>query len=116
MSSGHTINLRVKQVLAFGLLANRRPYERRSPAEREAAAAYLRLRDDTRALLERHGLAAMLDVAWLDGRWSEVWPLIQRMSAIKERDPAFLDEAQRLRDAALDMLEGLAVAATRAAR
>lgn len=114
--AGHTINLRVKQVLAFGLLANRRPYERRSPAEREAAAAYLRLRDDTRALLERHGLAAMLDVAWLDGRWSEVWPLIQRMSAIKERDPAFLDEAQRLRDAALDMLEGLAVAATRAAR
>ena len=113
--TGHTINLRVKQVLAFGLLANRRPYERRSPAEREAAAAYLRLRDGVRALLERYELAAMLDIAWLEGRWSEVWPLIQRMSSVKERDPAFLGEAQRLRDTALEQIEGPAVAATRTA-
>jgi hypothetical protein len=100
-------------VLAFGLLARLRPYERRPPAERGAAAAYLRLRDETRTLLARHGLEPMLDVAWLDGRWSEVWPLIQRMSAVKERDVAFLDQAQRLRDTALDEIERLAVEATR---
>jgi hypothetical protein len=114
--TAHTINLRVKQVLAFGLQARLRPYERRSPVERAAAAAYLGLRDDTRALLGQHGLERMLDVAWLDGRWSEVWPLLQRMSAIKERDGSFLDQAQRLRDAALDQIEGLAVEATRSAR
>lgn len=111
--TAHTINLRVKQVLAFGLLAAARPYDRRSPAERDAAAAYTRLRDDLRTLLDRHGLAAALDIPWLDGRWSEVWPLILRMSELKERDPSFLDAAQQLRDRALEELEGIATAATR---
>jgi hypothetical protein len=111
--TAHTINLRVKQVLAFGLLANRRPYERRASVERAAAAAYLRLRDDTRALLERRGLGAMLDVAWLDGRWSEIWPLIGRMNRIKQHDSSFLDAAQSLRDTALDATEALAVEATK---
>jgi hypothetical protein len=111
--TAHTINLRVKQVLAFGLLANRRPYERRAAVERAAAAAHLRLRDDTRALLERHGLGTMLDVAWLDGRWSEIGPLIGRMNQIKQHDPSFLEAAQRLRDTALDEIEALAVEATK---
>jgi hypothetical protein len=111
--TAHTINLRVKQGLAFGLLAAVRPYDRRSPAERDAAATYTRLRDDLRALLERHDLAAALDIAWLDGRWSEVWPLILRMSDLKERDPGFLDAAQQLRDGALAELEAIATAATR---
>jgi hypothetical protein len=111
--TAHTINLRIKQVLAFGLLATLRPYERRAPAERAAAAAFTRLRDDTRALLDRHGLAAALEIPWLDGRWSEVWPLILRMSDLKERDPGFLDAAQQLRDSALDTIERIATAATR---
>ena len=45
--TAHTINLRIKQVLAFGLLASARPYDRRAPVERDAAAAYSRLRDET---------------------------------------------------------------------
>jgi hypothetical protein len=114
--TAHTINLRIKQVLAFGLLASARPSDRRAPVERDAATAYSRLRHETRALLDRHDLAASLDVPWLDGRWSEVWPLILRMSQLKERDPSFLDAAQQLRDSALDELENIAVAATRATR
>ncbi|HJZ47676.1 MAG TPA: hypothetical protein VKE41_10945, partial [Roseiflexaceae bacterium] len=111
--TAHTINLRIKQVLAFGLLAAARPDDRRAPVERDAAAAYTRLRGDTRALLERYGLAAALDIPWLDGRWSEVWPLIQRMSDLKERDATFLDAAQQLRDGALDAIERIATTATR---
>jgi hypothetical protein len=111
--TGHAINLRVKQVLAGGLLADARPYDRRAPFEQELAATYGQLRADTRALLAAQGLDAMLDIAWLDGGWSEVWPLIQRMSDLKERDPSFLDTAQRLRDGALDRLELIATAATR---
>jgi hypothetical protein len=114
--TAHTINLRIKQVLAFGLHARLRSADRRAPIELSAAAAYLRLRDDTRALLAPYGLETMLDIAWLDGRWSEVWPLIQRMSAIKERDTSFLDAAQRLRDTALEAIERLAVEATRGVR
>jgi hypothetical protein len=114
--TAHTINLRIKQVLAFGLLAAARPYDRRVPTERDAAAAYTRLRDELRALLDRYGLAAALDIPWLDGRWSEVWPLILRMSDLKERDPSFLDETQQLRDGALDELECIATAATRQVR
>jgi hypothetical protein len=111
--TAHTINLRIKQVLAFGLVAAARPFDRRAPVERGAAAAYGRLRADTRALLERYGLERALDIPWLDGSWSEVWPLIRRMSELKEHDPAFLDAAQGLRDAALDEIEALAVEATR---
>ncbi len=114
--TAHTINLRIKQVLAFGLLAGARPFDRRAPVERDAALAYARLHSDTRALLDRHGLAAALDIRWLDGRWSEVWPLILRMSEIKEHDPTFLDAAQQLRDSALDELENIATAATRQVR
>jgi hypothetical protein len=111
--SAHTINLRVKQVLAFGLLAGARPFDRRSPAERDAALAYARLRDDMRGFLARYGLEAALEIDWLDGRWSEVWPLIRRMSDLKEHDGAFLDAAQRLRDMVLDEIEGIAMEATR---
>jgi hypothetical protein len=114
--TAHTINLRLKQVLAFGLLATMRPYERRSPAERDAAVAFTQLRDDMRALLDRHGLAAALEIPWLDGRWSEVWPLILRMSDLKEREPSFLDAAQQLRDGALDKIEQIATAATKETR
>jgi hypothetical protein len=114
--TAHTINLRIKQVLAFGLLAAARPYERRAPFERDAAAAFTQLRDDLRALLARHGLAEALDIPWLDGRWSDIWPLIGRMSELKERDPSFLDAAQQLRNSALDELEQIATAATRVLR
>jgi hypothetical protein len=110
----HTVNLRIKQVLAFGLLASARPIDRRAAVEQRAAAAYGRLRTDLRAFLAGYGLESALDVRWLDGRWSEVWPLIQRMSDLKERDADFLDAAQRLRDTALETIEGLAVAATKA--
>jgi hypothetical protein len=114
--TAHTINLRIKQVLAFGLLAGARPYDRRTPTERDATAAYTRLRDQLRALLDRHGLAATLDIPWLDGRWSDIWPLIQRMSAIKEHDTKFLDAAQLLRNSALDEIESIATTATRELR
>jgi hypothetical protein len=114
--TAHTINLRIKQVLAFGLLAAARPYERRAPVERDAAAAFTRLRDDLRALLDRHGLAVALDIPWLDGRWSDIWPLIRRISELKERDSSFLDAAQQLRNNALDEIENIATAGTRALR
>jgi len=74
------------------------------------------MRHETRALLDRHDMAASLDIPWLDGRWRDVWPLILRMSHLKERDPSFLDAAQQLRDSALGQLENIAVAATRAPR
>jgi hypothetical protein len=111
--AAHTINLRVKQVLAFGLLAGARPYDRRSPAERDTALAYTRLRDHMHTFLVRYGLEVALELDWLDGRWSEVWPIIRRMSDLKERDASFLDAAQHLRDTALDEIEGIAVEATR---
>jgi hypothetical protein len=110
--AAHTINMRVKQVLAFGLLANARPFDRRSPAERAAALAYTRLRDDLRAFLGRYGLGTALELDWLDGPWSKIWPLVCRMSDLKEHDTEFLSAAQRLRDTALDETEGIAVAAT----
>jgi hypothetical protein len=108
----HTINLRIKQVLAFGLLAAARPPESRSLVEQRAAAAYTRLRIDLRALLAPYGLDWALDVRWLDGRWSEVWPAIRRMSELKEHDAEFLAAAQRLRDSALDTIEALEIKAT----
>jgi hypothetical protein len=109
----HTINLRIKQVLAFGLLAAARAPARQSPTERSAAAAYARMRSDLRDLLARYGLESALDIPWLDGRWSEIWPVIRRLSEIKEHDAGFLAAAQRLRDSALDEIEGLAVKATK---
>jgi hypothetical protein len=114
--TAHTINLRIKQLLAFGLLSAARPYERRAPAERDGAAACIQLRDELRALLAQHSLAAALDIPWLDGRWSDIWPLIRRMSELKEREPGFLDAAQQLRDGALDRIEQIASAATREVR
>jgi hypothetical protein len=111
--AAHTINLRVKQVLAFGLLADARPYERRSLVERNAALAHMRLCDHLHAFLVDYGLESALELEWLDGRWSEIWPLIRRMSDLKERDAAFLDRAQRLRDTALDEIENIAVGATK---
>jgi hypothetical protein len=110
--TAHTVNLRIKQILAFGLFATARPYDRRARVERSAAAAYERLVSETRSLLKNHGLEAMLEIAWLDGRWSELWPLIRRMSELKAHDQAFLDAAQHLRDAALEELETIATAAT----
>ncbi len=112
--AAHTINLRVKQVLAFGLLAGARPLERRSPFERDAALAYMRLRDNMHTFLVHYGIESALRLDWLDGRWSEIWPLIRQMSELKEYDTAFLDTAQRLRDMALDEIEVIAVGATKA--
>ncbi|HWQ14711.1 MAG TPA: hypothetical protein VNL77_18075 [Roseiflexaceae bacterium] len=109
--TGHTLNLRLKQVLAYGLLAALRPSYRRDQAEARAAAAFERLREALRVLLADYDLARALEVDWLDGNWSDIWPLIARMSAVKERSPAFLERAQQLRDAALDEIEAIAVAA-----
>ncbi len=111
--TAHTVNLRIKQILASGLLATARPYDRRAPVERSAAAAYERLQSETRNLLKNYGLEAMIEIAWLDGRWSELWPLIRRMSELKAHDQAFLDAAQHMRDAALDTIEAIATAATK---
>ncbi|HET9224979.1 MAG TPA: hypothetical protein VFO07_20870 [Roseiflexaceae bacterium] len=112
--SAHTLNLRIKQVLAFGLLASARPLDRRSPAERDAALAYARVRNELRDFLVQYGLESALELDWLDGPWSEIWPLIRRMSELKERNSEFLDKAQRLRERALDEIEGIAIAATQA--
>jgi hypothetical protein len=111
--TAHTVNLRVKQLLAYGLLAAARPYDRRDLAERSAAAAYQQLQARIGAFLAGYGLEAMARVAWLDGQWSELWPLIRRMSELKAHDRAFLDTAQDIRDTALDAIEAIAVAATR---
>ena len=92
-----------------------RPFERRSPADRVAAVAHTRLRDGVRALLTPYCLESALELDWLDGRWSDIWPLIRRMSDLKERDAQFLEAVQHLRDTALDEIESIAVAATRAA-
>jgi hypothetical protein len=73
----------------------------------------MRLRDKLRVLLDSYGLAAALDIPWLDGSWSDLWPLIRRLSEIKQRDPGFLDAAQQLRDRALDEIEHMATTATR---
>jgi hypothetical protein len=114
--AGHTINLRLKQTLAYGLLAEVRPPYERTPHEQQAASAVALLRAELRELLARYDLADALEADWLDGAWSEIWPIIRRMSQAKERSIAFMDGAQALRDAAMDELEGIAEAALRAAR
>ncbi len=108
---GHTVNLRVKQVLAFGLLAAERRYDQRSGVERVASGPYIVFLNELEALLARYELADALEIDWIDGPWSAIWPWIERMSAVKERDPAFLEEAQALRDRALEELEMVALAA-----
>lgn len=115
---GHTLNLRLKQVLAYGLLAAATPSYRRTPLEARAAAVFERLREDMRQLLADHGLEAALEVDWLDGAWSEIWPLIEGLNRAKQRSPQFLAQMQRLRDDALDALEAIAAedAGTRAER
>lgn len=112
--AAHTINLRIKQVLAFGLLSAARAPARRSPVEERAAGAYARARSSLRDLLVYYDLGSALDIRWLDGRWSEVWPTIRRLSELKEHDGAFLTQAQRLRDSMIDEIESLAVRATEA--
>lgn len=106
----HTINLRLKQVLAYGLLAHARRPGRADAAA--AAARYRTFRDELRAFLAGYGLAEALDVDWLDGRWSDVWPFLQRMSDLKSSSGGFLDEAQALRNRILDDLETLATKAS----
>lgn len=108
----HTLNLRIKQVLAFGLAAAALPLDKRSPVDKAAAASYVRFRSDLRTLLARYDLAGALEVDWLDGRWSDVWPFIARMGELKQRSPTFLDEAQALRDRALNDLERIVVDAS----
>jgi hypothetical protein len=105
--TGHTINLRVKQVLAYGLLAEA------GGKPPEAAAAYTRLRADLRAFLARYNLGTALDADWIDGRWSEIWPHLEHMSSIKEHDPSFLTTAQQLRDEALNTIEAIAIDGSR---
>ncbi len=89
---------------------DQRPYNVSELAERCACSAANISRH--LALLTRHGLEGMLAVDWIDGRWSEIWPLLVRMSELKARDPALLREAQQLRDRALDTIERRASEAT----
>lgn len=114
--AGHALNLRLKQVLAYGLAIAARPAYQRAPHEEPVAAAFGRLRDGLHALLARHQLEQALDADWLDGPWSAIWPLIEGMGRAKQRDPRFLEEAQRLRDEALREIESLAAAAAYGAR
>jgi hypothetical protein len=111
----HTTNLRIKQVLAYGLASAARR-DQLSPVEQQAARMYTVFRADLRALLQRYDLAGALDVRWLDGRWSDVWPFIMHMNDLKQRDPHFLEDAQALRDCTLDDLERLVVRASGARR
>jgi hypothetical protein len=109
--TGHVINLRLKQVLAWAAYAASRAPERRSTAEAAAAARYDRLRGDLAAFLSEHDLHNALTIRWLDGRWSEQWPYLQAISERKQADPRFLASAQQLRDTALDDLEQIALRA-----
>jgi hypothetical protein len=106
--AGHTLNLRLKQVLAFGLAANTLPSYKRNAAEEQAARAFAQMRQELHALLAQHGLEAALEIDWLDGPWSALWPLIERMGRVKQEDPHFLDTGQHIRDTALDTIEALA--------
>jgi hypothetical protein len=114
--TGHTLNLRLKQVLAYALLAHSTPSYRRTPVEERAAAAFADLRDQLHALLARHGLERALELDWIDGQWSEIWPFVQRMGRAKEQDPEFLEQAQQLRDTILDRVETLAAGTAPTAR
>lgn len=114
--AGHAHNLRLKQVLAYGLVIASRPAYQRAPHEEPVAAAFGRLRQGLRALLARYQLQQALDADWLDGPWSAIWPLIEGMGRAKQRDPQFLEDAQRLRDDALREIESLASAAAYGAR
>jgi hypothetical protein len=106
--AAHAINLRVKQLTAWGATCHARPDERRSSAERRAAARYTRLRADLAAFLARYDLGDALLIPWVDGSWAEQWPVVRAIGQAKQRDPAFLPAAQSLRDDALDDLERIA--------
>jgi hypothetical protein len=106
--AAHTQNLRLKQVLGFGLLAFLAG--RRTPPEEAAAGRYALFRRELREFLARYGLAGALAVDWIDGRWSDVWPLIERTNRLKQESPDFLEEAAALRDRTLDDLERIATA------
>lgn len=110
--SAHAINLRIKQVLGWAIYAAQRAPERRSPAEHKAAARFHRLHAEMSTFLGRYALQEALTIRWIDGTWSEQWPVVRALGEWKQKDPAFLSEAQALRDAALAELEELAVRAT----
>ena len=110
--TAHLINLRIKQLLGWAILATRRAPERRSAGEQEAARRYAQLRIDMRALLERYELADALSINWIDGSWREQWRYVQAFSRLKLDTSSFLPAAQSLRDAALNDFERLAVRAS----
>jgi hypothetical protein len=107
-SAGHTLNLRLKQVLAFGLAAHLLPTYTRNPTEQQVAAAFASTERELHMLLAQHNLEAALDADWLDGPWSALWPLLERMGRVKQADPRFLESAQHIRDTALDTIEAIA--------
>jgi hypothetical protein len=105
---GHGVNLRIKQVLAWPVLAAQRPRAQWSRAEREALLRFWQFEREFAALLERYDLADGLRIAWLDGNWRELGPYLARLNAVKQREPDFVAAAQALRDAALDDLAAIA--------
>lgn len=103
----HTVNLRIKQVGAYGLLnANTPSYARGGHADR-VAAAFLGLRADLAALLREYDLAGALELDWIDGEYAALRPYLERLNRVKTERPEFLDRAQELRDTRLAALEAL---------
>lgn len=105
----HSINLRIKQVLAYGIYAADRTPVQQSVTEAAVATAYLRFRKDLRQLLEEKGLQKTLSIDWIDGPWNEIWTSINHLNRLKEHDPRFLVQVQSLRDRSLDSIEQLVV-------
>jgi hypothetical protein len=104
----HGVNLRVKQVLAWPLLLIQKPAEQRSTRELDACLRFWQFEREMAALLARYGLEDGLELRWLDGSWDALGPYLSRLNAAKLAHPALVDEAQALRDAALDAIEALA--------
>ncbi|NOK59250.1 MAG: hypothetical protein GFH27_549283n289 [Chloroflexi bacterium AL-W] len=80
----HRINLRIKQILAYGIYAADRTPVQQSATEAAVAAAYLRFRSDLRQLLEQRGLQKTMNIDWIDGSWNEIWPWINHLNTLKE--------------------------------
>ncbi|MEM8530076.1 MAG: hypothetical protein AAGF95_04490 [Chloroflexota bacterium] len=105
----HSMNLRIKQILAYGIYATDRTTVQQSPIEAAVATVYLHFRKDLRQLLEEKGLQKTLSIDWIDSPWNEIWPWIKHLNRLKEHDPRFLEQVQSLRDRSLDSIEELIV-------
>jgi hypothetical protein len=106
--TAHAMNLQLKQVLAYGLLAAQTPPERQRPDEQQAARVWIDLRRDLSALLADYHLSEALNVDWLDQQWSQLWEWIAQVNNLKQNDPDFLDQTQHFRNYVIQRLELIA--------